>query len=102
MERVGEQVRFDPAEPVRVPIAEQGSLRVVLFCLEEGQEIPRHTAAATVLMQAFSGEGVLVSGEEAHEAKAGDLVVVPPMVPHAMKAPRGRFTILACIVSAAG
>ncbi len=101
MERPQDKVRFDPASPVRVPIARQGRLQLVLFCLDAGQEIPQHTAAATVVMQAFSGEGVLVSGDEAVEAKAGDLVLVPPEVPHAMKAPKGRFTVLATIVSAA-
>lgn len=101
MERPHDKIRFDAANPVRVPVARQGNLQLVLFCLEAGQEIPRHTAAATVVMQAFTGEGVLVSGDESVEAKAGDLVLVPPQVPHAMKAPRGRFTVLATIVAAA-
>ncbi len=99
---IEERIRFDETAPVRETIAQEGALRVVLFCLAAGQEISRHTAAATVLMQVVTGEGVLVSGDERHDASTGDLLAVPPLVPHAMKAGSGPFAVLATIVSTAG
>jgi len=100
--RVRDKIRFDSSSPVQEPIAHSGPVRLVLFCLEEGQEIPAHRAQATVMMQAFSGRGMLAVGDEEHAVQAGDVVVVPPGVAHAMSASEGRFTVLACIVSAAG
>ena len=102
LERVADRIRFDASQAVRETISQSGTVRLVLFCLEPGQEIPAHQAAATVVMQAFSGQGALVAGDEVHPARAGDVVIVPPMVPHAMSAREGRFTVLACIVSSGG
>lgn len=101
VERTSDRIHFDSAQPVTETIAQEGAMRVVLFCLDAGQEIPVHKARATVLMQVFSGRGVLLAGDREQVAQAGDLVIVPPMAPHAMFAREGRFTVLACIVSTA-
>ena len=60
--------------------------RVVLFGFAEGQELSEHTSTQHAVIQILSGECELSLGGKPHKAKAGDLVYMPPNLPHAVKA----------------
>ncbi|MDA8346800.1 MAG: cupin domain-containing protein [Thermaerobacter sp.] len=95
--RLSEHVAFRADKPASELIAEYEGTRVAVFSMEPGQVVPAHTSPATVFMLAYSGRGVLRSGEESSEAKPGDLVIVPPNVPHGMAAGDEQFVVLAFI-----
>ena len=61
-------------------------LRVVLFTFAAGQELTEHTSTARALLQVVRGEGEFVAGGEARSLKAGDILHLPPRMPHAVKA----------------
>ncbi len=70
-----------------------GNLKIVLFCFDQGQEMAEHTSTQAAVVQVLSGECELILGGKVHRARAGDMVYMPPNLPHALKA-TGRFSML--------
>jgi quercetin dioxygenase-like cupin family protein len=60
--------------------------RVVLFGFAEGQELSEHTSTAEALIQILSGRCEFTLDGRLHSLKAGDLLHMPPNLPHAVKA----------------
>jgi quercetin dioxygenase-like cupin family protein len=67
--------------------------RVVLFGFAEGQELTEHTSTQHAVIQILSGECELSLAGKPHAVKAGDLIYMPPNLPHAVKANR-QFSML--------
>ncbi len=67
--------------------------RVVLFGFAEGQELTEHTSTQHAVIQILSGECELSLAGKPHTVKAGDLIYMPPNLPHAVKATR-QFSML--------
>ncbi len=70
-------------------------IRVMLLCLDAGQEIPPHTSPEATL-HVVKGKGTITVGEEAIPVEAGSLVVVPAEVSHAVKCDE-RMALLATV-----
>lgn len=60
--------------------------RVVLFGFAEGQELTEHTSTQNAVVQILSGECELSLAGKSHTVQAGDLIYMPPNLPHALKA----------------
>lgn len=67
--------------------------RVVLFGFAEGQELTEHTSTQHAVIQILSGECEFSLAGKPHTVKAGDLIYMPPNLPHAVKATR-QFSML--------
>lgn len=67
--------------------------RVVLFGFAEGQELTEHTSTQHALVQVLSGECDFTLAGQLHILQTGDLLNMPPNLPHAVKA-RGPFSML--------
>jgi quercetin dioxygenase-like cupin family protein len=67
--------------------------RTVLFGFAEGQELTEHTSTQHALIQILSGECEFFLAGNPHHLKAGDLLYMPPDLPHAVKATR-QFSML--------
>jgi len=60
--------------------------RVVLFGFAAGQELSEHTSTQHALVQILSGECEFSLAGKPHPLKAGDLLYMPPNLPHAVSA----------------
>src|SRR5262249_44628270 len=60
--------------------------RVVLFGFAQGQELTEHTSTQEALVQILSGECEFSLDGEPRRLKAGDLLFMPPHLPHAVRA----------------
>ena len=60
--------------------------KVILFGFAQGQELTEHTSTQHALVQILSGECEFQLGSEIRHVKAGDIVYMPPRMPHALKA----------------
>jgi quercetin dioxygenase-like cupin family protein len=76
----------------RALVRTEGS-RVVLFGFAKGQELTEHTSTQEALVQILSGECEFMLDGRAHQLKAGDLVFMPPHLPHAVRATQ-QFSML--------
>jgi quercetin dioxygenase-like cupin family protein len=74
--------------------------RVVLFGFAEGQELTEHTSTQQTLIQILSGECEFSLAGKARAMKAGDLLYMPPNLPHAVKATK-QFSMLLTLLKPA-
>jgi quercetin dioxygenase-like cupin family protein len=58
--------------------------RVVLFGFAAGQELSEHTSTQHALVQILSGECEFFLAGKPHPLKTGDLLYLPPNLPHAV------------------
>jgi len=69
------------------------TLRVVLFGFTEGQELTEHTSTQYAVIQILSGECEFSLAGKPQAAKAGDMIYMPPHLPHAVRATK-QFSML--------
>lgn len=74
--------------------------RMVLFGFAEGQELSEHTSTARALIQVLSGSCEFSLDGKPHTLKAGDLLHMPPNLPHAVKATE-KFSMLLTLLKSA-
>lgn len=82
---------LSPATPVLHGIVSQAvltapGLRITRFTFAPGQELSEHTSPARVLVQILAGNCAFTVGGRTHLLQAGDLLHVPPRLPHALRA----------------
>ena len=70
--------------------------RVVLFCLEPGQEVSPHQSSSEVVFYGVEGKGTVLVGTDEVGMASGTIVACPPTLPHGIKA-ENRTTVLAVI-----
>lgn len=69
------------------------SSRVVLFGFADGQELTEHTSTQHALIQILSGECEFSLDGKPQNLKSGDLLYMPPNLPHAVRATK-QFSML--------
>lgn len=80
------ETQFAPNGIVSRTLLRTANSRVVLFGFAEGQELTEHTSTQHALVQVLSGECDFSLAGVEHQLKAGDLLYMPPNLPHALKA----------------
>jgi len=80
-------VQYAPGSIVSRTIAENDTGTLTLFAFDAGQGLSEHSAPFDAIVQVLDGEVELTIGGEVVRAAAGQLVVMPANVPHAVKAP---------------
>ncbi len=70
---------------------------LTLFAFDAGQGLSEHTAPFDAFVLIVDGRAELKIGGEAHALAAGQAVVMPANVPHAVQAPRRMKMFLAMI-----
>ena len=72
---------------------------MTLFAFDAGQGLSEHTAPFDALVQVLEGRASVVLGGKAHAMKAGDVLLMPADVPHAVMAVE-RFKMLLTMIRA--
>ena len=85
------ETQFAPNGIVSHTLLRTANARVVLFGFAEGQELTEHTSTQHALVQVLSGECDFSLAGEEHKLKAGDLLYMPPNLPHALNDRVGRI-----------
>jgi quercetin dioxygenase-like cupin family protein len=80
------ETRFTPNGIVSRVLFKTGSGRAVLFGFAEGQELTEHTSSQHALVQVLHGSCEFTLAGKLHNLNAGDLLYMPPHLPHAVKA----------------
>ncbi len=83
---LAEETRFAPNGIVSRTLLRTGNSRVVLFGFAEGQELTEHTSTQHATIQILTGECDFSLAGKSHALKTGDLLYMPPNLPHAVKA----------------
>ena len=94
---LAELVGYQQGSIVSRTLAKRSGGTVTLFAFDEGQALSEHTAPFDAIVQVLEGEVELVIGGRSVLARAGQTVLMPADVPHAVNAP-GRFKMLLIMI----
>jgi quercetin dioxygenase-like cupin family protein len=87
------ETRYAPNGIVSRTVLRTPNSRVVLFGFTEGQELTEHTSTQHALIQILSGECEFSLAGKPHALKDGDMLYMPPNLPHAVRATK-QFSML--------
>ncbi len=59
---------------------------IINLLLEPGEKVPIHKTPVDVLFQVIAGKGSVTIGEDTEVVKAGDIIISPAQIPHALAA----------------
>jgi quercetin dioxygenase-like cupin family protein len=83
---LAEETKFAANGIVSRTLLRTTNSRVVLFGFSEGQELTEHTSTQHAVIQILSGECEFSLAGKLHTLKAGDLLYMPPNLPHSVRA----------------
>ena len=83
---LAQETQFAPNGIVSRTLLRTPTTRVVLFGFAAGQELSEHTSTQHALIQILSGQCEFSLAGKPHPLKAGDLLYMPPNLPHAVRA----------------
>jgi quercetin dioxygenase-like cupin family protein len=95
--RLGELVSYQDGSIVSRTLTKRSGGTVTLFAFDKGQALSEHTAPFDALVQVLEGETELVIGGKPVHASAGQTVLMPANIPHAVNAP-DRFKMLLVMI----
>ncbi|MBN1909209.1 MAG: cupin domain-containing protein [Pirellulales bacterium] len=90
-------VDYQPASIVSRTLIKKPTGTVTLFAFETGQELSEHTAPFDALVQVVDGAAELTIGGSPVRVVAGQVVVMPAGIPHAVRAGQ-RFKMLLTMI----
>jgi quercetin dioxygenase-like cupin family protein len=83
---LAEEIHYAPNGIVSRTLLQTPHTRTVLFGFAAGQELTEHTSTQHALIEVLSGECEFSLAGKPHHLKAGNLLYMPPNMPHAVKA----------------
>lgn len=97
---LAEETRYAPNGIVSRTLMRTANSRVVLFGFTEGQELTEHTSTQHAVVQILSGECEFSLAGKPRIMKGGELLYMPPNLPHAVRATK-QFSMLLTLTKTA-
>ena len=90
-------VPYQAGQVVSRTLVQNPHVSLTLFAFEKGEEISTHDSAGDAMVQVLEGTGRFTVGGEEHLVHAGEALVMPAQVPHAVYGEE-RFKMLLTVV----
>ena len=90
-------VQYAPGAVVSREIVNKGKGTLTVFAFDAGQGISEHSAPFDAIVQVLDGEADWTIGGEHVKCSAGELLIMPANVPHAVKANKSFKMLLTMI-----
>jgi quercetin dioxygenase-like cupin family protein len=97
---LADETRYAPNGIVSRTLMRTPNSRVVLFGFTEGQELTEHTSTQHALIQVLTGECEFSLAGKPRVMKCGELLYMPPNLPHAVRATK-QFSMLLTLTKSA-
>ena len=65
-------------------LAQNDAISITLFAFSKGEEISTHSSHGDAMVQVLDGTAELTIGGVKHTVKAGETIIMPAEVPHAL------------------
>jgi quercetin dioxygenase-like cupin family protein len=95
--RLAGLVDYAPGAVVSRTLVKSPAGTITLFSFDAGEGLSEHSSPHDALVQVLDGAATLTIGGKAVEASAGETVLMPANVPHAVHAAR-RFKMLLTMI----
>jgi len=92
-----DQVHYGEGSVVSRTLIKRPTGTLTLFAFDKGQELSEHTAPFDAVVDILDGEADLIIGGTPVHAAAGQTVIMPANIPHAVKAVQ-RFKMLLIMI----
>lgn len=92
-----DQVQFLEGQVVSKTLVQSRHHSLTLFAFDKDEEIGAHDSKGDAMVLALDGVGHIVIDGKTHILKAGEAIVMPREVPHAVFAPQ-RFKMLLTVI----
>ena len=83
---LGGLVQYMDGQVVSRTLAQNSAVSVTLFAFEKGEEIGTHDSEGDAMVTVLEGTGEFTVGGVKHQVKAGEALVMPAKIPHAVYA----------------
>ena len=83
---IAEQIDYSTGGIVSKQILKNRAGNVTLFSFDKGQGLSEHTAPFDALVQVLDGEAEIRINGEPHMVKAGEIIIMPANITHALQA----------------
>ena len=80
------EISIQPGQVVSKTFAQNQAVSVTLFAFAKGEEISAHDSTGDAFVHVLEGTGKFTVGGKEHICKAGDVLVMPAKIPHAVYA----------------
>jgi len=78
------EIEYADGGIVSMRVLEKSTGNVSLFAFDKGQKLSEHTAPFDAMIQITEGEAEIVIGGEPNPMKAGQVIIMPANIPHAV------------------
>ena len=95
--QLAELVDYQDGQIISRTLAQNGAVSLTLFAFERGEEISTHAAGGDAMVTVLDGTGRFTIGVAVHLVHAGETIVMPKNVPHAVYGEE-RFKMLLTVV----
>jgi quercetin dioxygenase-like cupin family protein len=92
-------VAYQAGAVVSRVILKKGTGNVTLFAFDRGQELSEHSTPFDALVHVLDGVAEITVGGTPHTVQAGEMILMPGNVPHALKATE-RFKMVLTMIRA--
>lgn len=84
--RLDELVQYQDGSIVSRKLTSAAGGNVTVFAFAAGEELSEHSTPHTALVQVLDGRAEIRIAQQTHSVGAGESLLLPPGVPHALKA----------------
>lgn len=94
---LAKEIDWQEGQVVSRTLVQNSGVGMTLFAFAAGEGISAHDSAGDAFVQVLDGVGKFTVGGKEHILKAGDALVMPARIPHAVYAPED-FKMLLTVV----
>ncbi len=92
-----ELVEYSDGSVVSKTLIDKGIGNITLFSFDAGQELSEHTSPFDAVVEVLDGAAAIIIAGEKKRVSAGEMIIMPANVPHAVKA-KERFKMLLTMI----
>lgn len=82
--RLAEQVDYQPGQVVSKTLVQNDKVSMTVFSFDKGEEISTHAAGGDAMVTVLEGKGRFTVAGEVFFLEAGDTLIMPKDIPHAV------------------
>lgn len=86
VQNLADLVAYQDGQVVSKTLVQNPNVSLTLFSFDKGEEISTHSSHGDAMVYVIDGEAEITIGDEKFSVKAGETIVMPAEVPHAVAA----------------
>ena len=97
--KMDDLVQYQDGQVVSRTLSQGKNLSITLFAFDKNEEISSHSSSGDAMVYILDGEAEITIGDSIYYIKAGETIVMPNGIPHALLA-KDKFKMLLVVVFA--